>query len=105
MHTRRATPRASREGLARRLLIVLALALVMTFAAAGAALAATEHGAKPRQAPAADRTRVPAADESAAKDSSSSVMPLVFAGILILAVASPVLPRYSRYGNSHGGHW
>jgi hypothetical protein len=91
--------------LARRLLIALALALVMTLAAAGTALAASGHAAQ-RSAPAAQQVRTPAADQSAADESNSSPMvPLVFAGILILAVASPALPRYSRYGYYRGERW
>jgi hypothetical protein len=96
MHTRRATGMAPRGPLARRLLIVLALALVMTIAAAGAAVAATGHASGKGRAPAA-QAGAPAADE-AAENSSSPMVPLVFAGILILALASPALPRYSRSG-------
>ncbi len=97
----------SRGRLARGLLVVLALALVMTIAAAGAALAldsrpAGQHG--PAPAPAHSRTA--GVDETASQDSSSPMVPLVFAGILILAVASPALPRhYSRYGHYRGERW
>jgi hypothetical protein len=105
MRTHRPTE-TTRGTLARRLLIALALALVMTPAAAGTALAASGHAAAQRPAPAAQQVRTPAADQPAADESNSSPMvPLVFAGILILAVASPALPRYSRYGYYRGERW
>ena len=98
MRTHRPTE-TTRGTLARRLLIALALALVMTLAAAGTALAASGHAA-------AQQVRTPAADQPAADESNSSPMvPLVFAGILLLAVASPALPRYSRYGYYRGERW
>jgi hypothetical protein len=77
---------------------VLALALVMTIGAAGAALADTGQASSQRRVPAA-QTGIPAADRTAAaEESPSPVVPLVFAGIVILAVASPTRPRYSRSG-------
>jgi hypothetical protein len=108
MSTRRPTETTSRGWLARRLLIAPALALVMTMAAAGTALAASGHASvQQRSAPAAAQVKTPAADEPAAHDNRSYPMvPLVFAGILILAVASPTLPRYySRYGYYQGERW
>jgi hypothetical protein len=92
---------------ARRLLLVLALALLMTVAAAGAALASPGHpSGQHRSAPATARSSTAAADDAAARDGISPVVPLVFAGILILAVASPTRPRiYSRNGYYRGERW
>jgi hypothetical protein len=104
MRTRRSVQATPRGWLARRLLVTLALALVLTIAAAGAALAATGHPSNARRVPAAE-TGVPAAEETA-NESSPSVVPLVFAGIVILAVAFPTLPRYPRSGYySRGERW
>jgi hypothetical protein len=108
MRTRRPTDTTLRGRLARRLLVALALALVMTIAAAETALASGHDSTERRSAPAAGQTRTPPAPEPAADESSSSPMiVLVFAGILILAVASPALPRYSRYGYRYyrGERW
>jgi len=95
-----------RGWLARRLLVVLTLALSLTVAAAGAAAATGHPSGQQRPAPAAVQPRTAAADEDASGDGSSSVIPLVFAGILILAVASPARPRiYSRDGSYRGERW
>jgi hypothetical protein len=96
-----------RGWLARRLLVVLTLALLLTVAAAGAALATPKHSSGQLQsAPAAVRSSPAAVQEDAASDGVSPLVPLVFAGILILAVASPTPPRiYSRYGSYRGERW
>jgi len=87
--------------------VVLALALVMTIAAAGAGFAATgQAAAEQRPTSVTAHARTSAADEAPAQDGPSPMVPLVFAGILILAVASPTLPRYSsRYGYYRGERW
>jgi hypothetical protein len=118
MRTRRPidTTLAPRGWLARGslLALVLALALALTIAAAGAALAAPGHpSGQERTAPAraAARPGTAAAGQAAAEEepgAPSPVVPLVFAGILLLAVASPALPRYprfSRYGYDRGERW
>jgi hypothetical protein len=95
------------------LALVLALALALTIAAAGTALAAPGHpSGQERTAPAgaAARAGTAAADQAAAEEpgAPSPVVPLVFAGILLLAVASPALPRhprFSRYGYDRGERW
>jgi hypothetical protein len=103
MHTRRSVQATARGWFARRLLVTLALAMVLTIAGAGAALAATGHSSNQRRVPAAENS-VPTADETA-KERSPSVVPLVFAGIVILAVAFPTLPRYPRSGYYRGEPW
>jgi hypothetical protein len=107
---------APRGWLARGSLLafVLALALALTIAAAGAALAAPGHPSgreRPAPAGAAAPAGTAAADQAAAEvepGAPSPVVPLVFAGILLLAVASPALPRhprFSRYGYDRGERW
>ena len=97
------TPRGR---VARRLLLVLVLALLVTVATTGAAVASSGHAAGPqRSAPAAEHVGTAAAEE-AATDGPSPLIPLIFAGILFLAVAFPALPRhYSRYGPHVGERW
>jgi hypothetical protein len=107
MRTRQANDTALRAWLARRLLAVLALALAMTIAAAGAALAAPSHPSGQRgSAPNAAAHAATAATHQTAQDGASPAVPLVFAGILLLAVASPTLPRcHSRHGHDCWERW
>jgi hypothetical protein len=94
-------------------LLALVLAVAMTIAVAGAALAAPDRASgqkRPTPAGAAARPGSAVADQAAEEQpgAPSPVVPLVFAGILLLAVASPALPRYprfSRYGYDRGERW
>jgi hypothetical protein len=112
MRTRRPidTTLAPRGLLARGslLALVLALALALTIGAAPGHPSGQE---RPTPAGAAARPGTAAADQAAAGQepgAPSPVVPLVFAGILLLAVASPALPRYPRfprYGYDRGERW
>jgi hypothetical protein len=112
MRTRRPidTTLAPRGWLARGSLLALVLALALTIAAAGAALATPGHPSG-QERTAAARPGTAAAGQAVAEEEPSApspVVPLVFAGILLLAVASPALPRYprfSRYGYDRGERW
>jgi hypothetical protein len=108
------TTLAPRGRLARGPLLALVLALALTIAAAGAALAAPGHPSgrqRPTPAGGAARPQTAAADRAAAEQEPGApapVVPLVFAGILLLAVASPALPRHPRFfrsGYDRGERW
>lgn len=103
MHVRRPTETTYRRWIARRLLLVCAaavLALAMGITVATAALAAPAHAAPHRGAVhgGAATTDKPVAEEGSqtGDTSSSRVVPLVFAGIVILAAAGPWVPNPSR---------
>src|SRR6266536_2436184 len=97
----RRTGTTSRRRLTRRLLVVLVLALAMTTAGAAAALAAPGHLSGKRQGTVRETTASTtgrAATQQgrpSGKDGSSPV-PLVFAGILLLAAAGPWMSHHPR---------
>lgn len=106
MRARRPTETAHGPRIAGRLLLVctaLAIALAIGIAGASSALAAPAHSGSDRQAVhgSAVTTAKPVAEEDPAAgdsgSSSSAVVPLVFAGIVILAAAGPWVPPRSRY--------
>lgn len=104
MHARRPTETTHGKSIARRLLLVctaLVIALAIGIAGATVALAAPAHSGRGREAVHGDAvpTAKPVVEEDpAAGDSGSSpVVPLVFAGIVILAATGPWLPHSSRY--------
>ncbi len=105
MHVRRPTETTYRRRTARRLLLVCAaavLALTMGITLATAAIAAPARAASDRGAVhgSAATTSKPVAEEGspAGEAGSSPVVPLVLAGIVILAAAGPWVPSPSRYG-------
>ncbi len=98
------TGTTSRRWLTRRLLVVLGLALAITMAGATVALAAPGHSSGKRH-PAVHETTASTAgraapDERPASggDGPSPAVPLVFAGILILAAAGPWMTQGPRSG-------
>jgi hypothetical protein len=118
MRTHRATETAHRAGMARRLLLVgaLALALAMGIAGVQASSAAPTSAVRAHAAAADDghnrsavrgdatTTARPVTDKGRASGAatpaprgSSPVVPLVLAGIVILAAAGPWVPPGSRY--------
>jgi hypothetical protein len=124
MRTHRPTETAYRAGMARRLLLIGALALALAIGIAGArassaapasadlanASAAAQAGpaqagpARPAVRGDAATTARPVTDKGRASGAatpaprgSSPVVPLVLAGIVILAAAGPWVPPGSRY--------
>jgi hypothetical protein len=105
MHVRRPTETTYRRRIARRLLLLCAaavLALTTGITLATAAIAAPAHARSDRGAvhgSAATTSKPVAEEDSQAGDAGSSpVVPLVLAGIVILAAAGPWLPSPSRSG-------
>jgi hypothetical protein len=93
------TPTARRLRLA---FAALALALVMVPAGAGAALAGTaptgrQEGTVQRGTPAATAPETRDGSSDPAPAGSSPAVPLLFAGIVILAAAGPWVPPGPRY--------
>lgn len=118
MRTYRATETAHRAGMARRLLLVGALALALAMGIAGVrassvaptsavrahAAAADDGHDRPAVRGDAATTARPVTDKGRASGAatpaprgSSPVVPLVLAGIVILAAAGPWVPPGSRY--------
>ena len=102
MRTRRTTGTTSWKWMAYRLLVVCALGLFLAIGIAGAstALAAPAHPdgdqEAVRGAAAATAQPVTKQDPAPRSDGFSPVVPLVFAGIVILAACGPWVP-YPRY--------
>jgi hypothetical protein len=104
MRARRSTKTTHGTRIGRRLLLLcaaLALALAIGIAGASSAPAAPAHSGRDRQAvdgSVVTTAKPMAEDHPAAGDSgSSTVVPLVLAGIVILAAAGPWVPHPSRY--------
>jgi hypothetical protein len=78
-------------------LLALAMALLLV-AGAGSALAASSHAAPASRAASATDGGKPAEERPRSGDRGvSPAVPLVFAGIVILAASGPWLPPRSRY--------
>ena len=84
----------------RRLLLavaLLALAMALLVAGAGSALAATERAAPAPHAASSTAGGKAVAEEPRSGGGVSLAVPLVFAGIVILAASGPWLPPRSRH--------
>ncbi len=102
MRSRRPTGTINGKWMTQRLLLVLMLAVVLAIVAgASAAVAAPARDAHDRAAlldDAASTGQLSTTDEPASGHGGSSpVVPLVFAGIVILAATGPWVPPGSRY--------
>jgi hypothetical protein len=95
------TRRTPRTQLTRRLVVavtLLALAMALVVAVASSALAATAHPAPAGHGAGSTAGGKAVAEEPRASGGGvSPAVPLVFAGIVILAASGPWLPPRSRY--------
>jgi hypothetical protein len=93
-------PTARRTTPSRRLLLavaLIALAMALVVAGAGSALAATGRAAPGAHAASSTAGGKAVAERPRSGGGVSPAVPLVFAGIVILAASGPWLPPRSRY--------